>query len=104
MSNQGAIMQELKPVAFMSTDRIGERFLCFSRPNDNDKCEDLYALPATHRIVPVELLEVWERAMRYERFGEHADGMGQQRSLETTDRAAAESDRVGGEGESSVSG
>lgn len=31
------------------------------------------ALPSAHRIVPVELLEVWERAMRYERFGEHAD-------------------------------
>lgn len=50
-------MQELKPVAWMSTDCIGERYLCFSRPNDDDKCEDLYAIPATHRIVPVELLK-----------------------------------------------
>lgn len=33
----------------------------------------LYHIPDTHRVVPVELLEVWERAMRYERFGEYAD-------------------------------
>lgn len=58
-------MQELKPVAFMSTDCIGERFLCFSRPNDNDKCEDLYALPATHRIVPVELLKTVARLAQW---------------------------------------
>jgi hypothetical protein len=55
-------MSEIKPVAWLSTDCIGERFLCFSRPRDNDKCEDLYAIPNTHRIVSGELLEDLEEA------------------------------------------
>lgn len=49
-------MNELKPAGYLSTDCIGEKFLCFSRPNDNDKCEELYAIPDTHRVVSVRLL------------------------------------------------
>ena len=33
---------EHEPVAWLSIDSIGERYLCFSKPTDNDKIQPLY--------------------------------------------------------------
>lgn len=35
---------EQKPVAWLSTDSIGERYLWFSKPLDNDKAQPLYTV------------------------------------------------------------
>ena len=43
-----------EPVAWLSTDSIGERYLCFSEPLDNDPAQPLYAhspLPVQHSWV-----------------------------------------------------
>jgi len=51
-------MQELKPVAFLSHDSItGKDFYVSAEANYGVGRTPLYAIPATHRIVPVELLE-----------------------------------------------
>jgi len=34
-----------EPVAWLSIDCIGERYLCFSKPNDNDEVYPLYTAP-----------------------------------------------------------
>ena len=36
---------EQKPVAWLSTDSIGEKYLWFSKPLDNDKAQPLYTAP-----------------------------------------------------------
>ena len=36
---------EQEPVAWLSIDCIGERYLCFSKPNDNDEVYPLYTAP-----------------------------------------------------------
>jgi hypothetical protein len=36
---------EPEPVAWLSVDSIGERYLCFSRPKDNDSVQPLYTTP-----------------------------------------------------------
>jgi len=38
--------QEQEPVAWLSIDCIGERYLCFSKPLDNDPVQPLYTHPA----------------------------------------------------------
>lgn len=34
-----------EPIAWLSTDCIGERYLCFTKPNDNDLVQPLYFHP-----------------------------------------------------------
>jgi hypothetical protein len=36
---------EQEPVAFLSTDSLGERYLCFDKPQDDDPVQPLYAHP-----------------------------------------------------------
>jgi hypothetical protein len=36
---------EQEPVAWLSTDSIGERHLCFDKPLDNDPVQPLYTTP-----------------------------------------------------------
>ena len=36
---------EQEPVAWLSTDSIGERYLCFDKPLDNDPVQPLYTTP-----------------------------------------------------------
>ena len=36
---------EQEPVAWLSTDSIGERHLCFDKPLDNDPVQPLYTAP-----------------------------------------------------------
>ena len=42
---EAALAPEQKPVAWLSTDSIGERYLWFSKPLDNDKAQPLYTAP-----------------------------------------------------------
>ena len=37
--------REQEPVAWLSTDCIGERYLCFTKPKDNDPVQPLYTTP-----------------------------------------------------------
>lgn len=37
-----ALQHSGKPVAWLSIDSIGERYLCFAKPKDNDACYPLY--------------------------------------------------------------
>ena len=37
--------QEQEPVAWLSTDSIGERYLCFDKPLDNDPVQPLFTSP-----------------------------------------------------------
>jgi hypothetical protein len=60
VSNQGAIMQELKPVAWIEgpeVERLATGELAQVWPVEWEDAQPLYAIPATHRVVPVELLE-----------------------------------------------
>ena len=43
---------EQEPVAWLSTDNIGERHLCFDKPLDNDPVQPLYTTPP-QRTEPV---------------------------------------------------
>ena len=36
---------EQEPVAFLSTDGLGERYLCFDKPQDDDPVQPLYTHP-----------------------------------------------------------
>ena len=36
---------EQEPVAFLSTDSLGERYLCFDKPQDDDPVQPLYTHP-----------------------------------------------------------
>ena len=53
-----------EPVAFLSLDCIGERYLCFSKPVDNDPVTPLYTYPPdaqaeiTKRDARIETLEI----------------------------------------------
>jgi len=40
-------MMQAEPIAWLSIDSIGERYLCFSKPQDNDPVQALYAAPRT---------------------------------------------------------
>lgn len=45
---ESAVIAKIKahgPVAWLSVDCIGERYLCFSKPQDSDKVSELYQLP-----------------------------------------------------------
>ena len=40
-----ALETEQEPVAWLSTDCIGERYLCFTKPKDNDPVQPLHTTP-----------------------------------------------------------
>jgi len=44
---------EQEPVAWLSTDSIGERHLCFDKPLDNDPVQPLYTAPPQPEQEPV---------------------------------------------------
>ncbi len=48
--------EEVEVVAWLSTDCIGERYLCFSKPLDNDPAEELMTV-AQHQRITDALLE-----------------------------------------------
>ena len=43
--------QQQEPVAWLSTDCIGERYLCFTKPKDNDPVQPLYTTPPKRQWV-----------------------------------------------------
>jgi hypothetical protein len=45
---------EQEPVAWLSTDSIGERHLCFDKPLDNDPVQPLYTTPPQQGKEPVK--------------------------------------------------
>jgi hypothetical protein len=51
---------EQEPVAFLSTDSLGERYLCFDKPQDDDPVQPLYAHPPQRTWVGLTEQEVWD--------------------------------------------
>lgn len=45
---------DVEPTAYLSIDSIGERYLCFSKPADNDSCYPLYTTPQHDRTAELE--------------------------------------------------
>ena len=46
-----AALAQQEPVAWLSTDCIGERYLCFTKPKDNDPVQPLYTTPPKRQWV-----------------------------------------------------
>ena len=46
-----AALAQQEPVAWLSTDCIGERYLCFTKPKDNDPVQPLYTTPPKRKWV-----------------------------------------------------
>ena len=60
-----AYMQEQsEPVAWIETDCIGERYLCFSKPNSSNQIIPLYTTPQRQqplkRLSDEKIIEIWE--------------------------------------------
>jgi hypothetical protein len=53
----------VEPVAWMSTDCIGERYLCFTKPLDNDPVTPLYAHPPRTVLTKKQVLAVWAETL-----------------------------------------
>jgi hypothetical protein len=70
--------REQEPVAWLSTDCIGERYLCFTKPKDNDPVQPLYTTPPKREWVGLTDEEIqkvvskkwwdWEDAFDIEGF------------------------------------
>ena len=57
-----AALAQQEPVAWLSTDCIGERYLCFTKPKDNDPVQPLYTTPPKREWVGLtddEIMEPW---------------------------------------------
>ena len=54
-----ALAQTQEPVAWLSTDSIGERYLCFDKPLDNDLVQPLYTTPPQRTWVGLTDEEIW---------------------------------------------
>ena len=75
---RNAALAQQEPVAWLSTDCIGERYLCFTKPKDNDPVQPLYTTPPKREWVGLtdeEIHEVtskkwwdWEDAFDIEGF------------------------------------
>ena len=73
-----ALETEQEPVAWLSTDCIGERYLCFTKPKDNDPVQPLYTAPPKREWVGLTDEEIqkvvskkwwdWEDAFDIEGF------------------------------------
>jgi len=53
--------QKQEPVAWMSIDCIGERYLCFSKPTDNDQVQPLYTAPVDAVNISQECVDETEK-------------------------------------------
>jgi hypothetical protein len=73
-----AALAQQEPVAWLSTDCIGERYLCFTKPKDNDPVQPLYTTPPKREWVGLTDEEIqkvvskkwwdWEDAFDIEGF------------------------------------
>ncbi|MEN9719858.1 MAG: hypothetical protein RIT13_563 [Pseudomonadota bacterium] len=71
---------EQEPVAWLSTDSIGERYLCFDKPLDNDPVQPLYTAPPQRKpLTHDELADLWYKPsldwMKFARAIEAAHGI-----------------------------
>ena len=55
-----AALAQQEPVAWLSADCIGERYLCFTKPKDNDPVQPLYTTPPKREWVGMTDEEVSE--------------------------------------------
>jgi hypothetical protein len=55
-------------VAWLSTDCIGERYLCFTKPKDNDPVQPLYTTPPKREWVGLTDDEADELVARFARY------------------------------------
>jgi hypothetical protein len=62
------------PVAWMSTDCIGERYLCFTKPLDNDPVTPLYAHPPRTALSDAELACLYIKHARCQEEGPITSG------------------------------
>jgi hypothetical protein len=60
-----AALAQQEPVAWLSTDCIGERYLCFTKPKDNDPVQPLYTTPPKREWVGLTDEEIYEYADKY---------------------------------------
>lgn len=63
----GSVEQE--PVAWLSTDCIGERYLCFTKPKDNDPVQPLYTTPSQRTWVGLTHEDIDKAIEDNQRFG-----------------------------------
>ncbi len=63
-----AALAQQEPVAWLSTDCIGERYLCFTKPKDNDPVQPLYTAPPKREWVGLTDEEVNELVARFKRY------------------------------------
>ena len=69
-----AALAQQEPVAWLSTDCIGESYLCFTKPKDNDPVQPLYTAPPKREWVGLtdeELAEIDGVVMKYIGTGEY---------------------------------
>ena len=55
-----AALAQQEPVAWLSTDCIGERYLCFTKPKDNDPVQPLYTAPPRKQWVGLTDKEIFD--------------------------------------------
>ena len=53
LETEKAEREKQEPVAWLSVDSIGERYLCFSKPEDGDEVHPLYLFAETQPRVPM---------------------------------------------------
>ena len=77
------ISSGLLAAAWLSTDCIGERYLCFSKPRDNDPCETLVRLSDAEAIIAQKDAEILEQC--------RINGMGAERESALLGKVAQQS-------------
>jgi hypothetical protein len=69
-----------EPVAWLSTDCIGERYLCFTKPQDSDPVQPLYTTPPQRTWVGLtdedrRLVRKWTPHNQYTTADEYAEAV-----------------------------
>ena len=83
------ISSGLLAAAWLSTDCIGERYLCFSKPRDNDPCETLVRLSDAEKLIAEKDAEIKRLSFDLARAKENEECAG------VSDKAADETETFG---------
>ena len=105
-----AALAQQEPVAWLSTDCIGERYLCFTKPKDNDPVQPLYTTPPKREWVGLTDEEIqkvvskkwwdWEDAFDIEGFSRAIEAKlkekngGEYRNGATTERTKLNQENI----------